>query len=145
MKRKKFVQGLPLEGDGRTAALYALVLGCMGLLISWAAPACNNPIFAEIVPPHLRSMIYAFDRSFETAIAASAAPVVGLLAENVFGWQVQIELSGRAKLAATKVTEIKRVEHRNQLYLAFLELQPEICDPHCSCNPCECIMEQHLI
>lgn len=83
------LQGLPLKGDGSTAALYAVVLGCMGLLISWAAPACNNPIFAEIVPPHLRSMIYAFDRSFETAIAASAAPVVGLLAEHVFNWQVQ--------------------------------------------------------
>ena len=84
------LQGLPLKGDGGTAALYAVVLGCMGLLISWAAPACNNPIFAEIVPPHLRSMIYAFDRSFETAIAASAAPVVGLLAEHVFNWQVQV-------------------------------------------------------
>lgn len=86
------MQSLPLQGDGRTTALYAVVLGCMGLLISWAAPACNNPIFAEIVPPHLRSMIYAFDRSFETAIAASAAPVVGLLAEHVFGWQVHFDL-----------------------------------------------------
>lgn len=82
------VQALPLQGDGPTVALYAGVLACMGLLISWAAPACNNPIFAEIVPEHLRSMIYAFDRSFETAIAASAAPIVGILAEKLFGWQV---------------------------------------------------------
>jgi hypothetical protein len=68
------VQGLPLNGEGTTVALYAAVLGCMGLLISWAAPACNNPLFAQIVPSHLRTMIFAFDRSFETAIAASAAP-----------------------------------------------------------------------
>ena len=77
----------------------------MGLLISWAAPACNNPLFAEIVPPHLRSMIYAFDRSFETAIAASAAPVVGLLAEQVFGWQVWIELLALARIALADFTE----------------------------------------
>lgn len=68
------MQGLPLNGEGTTVALYAAVLGSMGLLISWAAPACNQPIFAQIVPPHLRTMIFAFDRSFETAIAASAAP-----------------------------------------------------------------------
>ena len=82
------LQGLPLDGASGTVATYGLLLGCMGLLISWAAPACNNPIFAEIVPPHLRTMIYAFDRSFESAIAASAAPLVGILAEKVFGWEV---------------------------------------------------------
>ena len=27
-------------------ALYAVLLLSMGLLISWAAPACNNPVFA---------------------------------------------------------------------------------------------------
>ena len=71
-----------------TIITYALLLLCMGLLISWAAPACNNPIFSEIVPPHLRTVIYAFDRSFESAIAASAAPLVGIMAESMFGWKV---------------------------------------------------------
>ena len=42
-----------------------------GLLITWAATAANNPIFSEIVPPHMRNLIYAFDRSFEGAIAAA--------------------------------------------------------------------------
>ena len=64
------------------------MLVTMGLLKTWAAPACNNPVFAEIVPPHLRNMIYAFDRCFEGAIAACAAPLVGLLAEKVFGFKV---------------------------------------------------------
>lgn len=41
----------------------------MGLLISWNAPATNNPIFAEIVPGHLRTAIYAFDRCFEVSAA----------------------------------------------------------------------------
>lgn len=59
------------------ALVYGGLLALMGVLISWAAPACNNPIFAEIVPPHLRNMIYSFDRSdlhhlfiAETAILA---------------------------------------------------------------------------
>ena len=31
-------------------------------LILQAGPCCNNPIFAEIVPPSMRNMVYAFDR-----------------------------------------------------------------------------------
>ena len=82
------LQGLPYNGAPATVALYALVLLLMGMSISWAAPACNNPIFSEIVPTHMRNMIYAFDRSFEGAIAACGAPLVGILAERVFHFKV---------------------------------------------------------
>ena len=41
------------------------------------------------MPPDLRNLVYAFDRSFEMAIAALAAPLVGLLAEHVFGFSVR--------------------------------------------------------
>jgi hypothetical protein len=51
-------QGLPYNGEPATIVLYGSVLVWMGLTISWAAPACNNPVFAEIVPPELRNMIY---------------------------------------------------------------------------------------
>ena len=34
-------------------------------------------MFADIVPEQLRSTVYAFDRSFEGAVAACAAPLVG--------------------------------------------------------------------
>ena len=37
----------------------------------------NSAMFADIVPEHLRSTVYAFDRSFEGAVAACAAPLVG--------------------------------------------------------------------
>ena len=37
----------------------------------------NSTIFAEIVPEQLRSAVYAFDRSFEGAVGATAAPLVG--------------------------------------------------------------------
>ena len=41
------------------------------------------------MPPDLRNLVYAFDRSFEMAIAALAAPLVGILAEHVFGFAVR--------------------------------------------------------
>ena len=34
-------------------------------------------MFADIVPEQLRATVYAFDRSFEGAVAACAAPLVG--------------------------------------------------------------------
>lgn len=56
------LQMLPYDASAVMAWVYGGLLAVMGILISWAAPACNNPIFAEIVPPHLRNMIYSFDR-----------------------------------------------------------------------------------
>ena len=56
------LQGLSYASTNAMAWVYGSLLALMGVLISWAAPACNNPIFAEIVPPHLRNMIYSFDR-----------------------------------------------------------------------------------
>jgi len=58
----------PPEARSRAAAavpsyLAVFVLG--GLVNAWPAPACNNPIFAEIVPARSRTLVYAFDRSFE--------------------------------------------------------------------------------
>lgn len=82
------MQGLPYSVEWWSVSLYGALLLLMGATISWAAPACNNPIFAEIVPPELRNLVYAFDRSFEMAIAAMAAPIVGILAEQLFGFTV---------------------------------------------------------
>ena len=39
-------------------------------------------------------MIYAFDRCFEGAIAACAAPLVGMLAEKMFGFTVSCVPTG---------------------------------------------------
>ncbi|PNH07170.1 hypothetical protein TSOC_006380, partial [Tetrabaena socialis] len=59
------LRGMPLEATPNSAAAYGTLLVLTGLLISWAAPACNNPVFAEVVPADMRNLIYAFDRSFE--------------------------------------------------------------------------------
>ncbi|KAF9622655.1 hypothetical protein IFM89_032576, partial [Coptis chinensis] len=60
----------------------ATTLFFMGLMISWCATCANNPIFAEVVPTKHRTMIYAFDRAFE----GSAAPIVGILSEKIYGY-----------------------------------------------------------
>lgn len=55
------LKGLPRNGEPGTVALYSATVFTMGLVHVWAGPN-NNSIFSEIVPPHLRNLIYAFDR-----------------------------------------------------------------------------------
>ncbi|KAJ1398654.1 MFS transporter superfamily [Sesbania bispinosa] len=81
---------LALPDDPSTAFMHGLVLFIMGLCISWNGPATNNmdsPIFAEIVPEKSRTAIYALDRSFESILASFAPPVVGVLAQHVYGYK----------------------------------------------------------
>lgn len=64
---------------------------CLNLIVKAGTQFCrsgtnNSALFAEIVPEQLRSAVYAFDRSFEGAVGATAAPLVGLVAERVFGY-----------------------------------------------------------
>ncbi|KAJ1379905.1 MFS transporter superfamily [Sesbania bispinosa] len=81
---------LALPDDPSTAFMHGLVLFIMGLCISWNGPATNNmdsPIFAEIVPEKSRTAIYALDRSFESILASFAPPIVGVLAQHVYGYK----------------------------------------------------------
>ncbi|OMP04091.1 Major facilitator superfamily [Corchorus olitorius] len=80
-----FLLGLPKNPS--TAFYHGLVLVIMGLMATWNAPATNNPIFAEIVPEKHRTSIYALDRSFESILASFAPPIVGILAQNVYGYK----------------------------------------------------------
>ncbi|KAL6558849.1 hypothetical protein OROMI_019199 [Orobanche minor] len=78
---------LGLPDDPSTAAMHGFVSFVMGFFISWNGPATNNPIFAEIVPERSRTSIYALDRSFESILSSFAPPVVGLLAQHVYGYK----------------------------------------------------------
>ncbi|OWM79941.1 uncharacterized protein LOC116203809 [Punica granatum] len=78
---------LGLPGDPPSAAAHGIVLVIMGLCISWNAPATNNPIFAEIVPAKSRTSVYALDRSFESILSSFAPPIVGILAQHVYGYK----------------------------------------------------------
>ncbi|KAI3768067.1 hypothetical protein L2E82_18499 [Cichorium intybus] len=66
--------------------IYVITLLLMGLTISWNGTAANAPMFAEVVPPKHRTMIYVFDRAFEGSFSSFAAPVVGILAERIYGY-----------------------------------------------------------
>lgn len=46
-----------------------------------------SPIFAEVVPEKSRTSIYALDRSFESILASFAPSVVGILAQQVYGYK----------------------------------------------------------
>lgn len=65
---------------------FAVTLFMMGLTISWNGTAVNAPIFAEVVPVKHRTMIYAYDRAFEGSFSSFAAPLVGILSEQMFGY-----------------------------------------------------------
>lgn len=68
---------------------YTITLLMMGLTISWNGTAANAPMFAEVVPAKHRTMIYAFDRAFEGSFSSFAAPLVGLLSENIYGYDAK--------------------------------------------------------
>ncbi|XP_027921462.1 uncharacterized protein LOC114179342 isoform X2 [Vigna unguiculata] len=78
---------LGLPDDSSTAFMHGLVLVIMGFTTAWNAPATNNPIFAEIVPEKSRTAIYALDCSFESILASFAPPIVGVLAQRVYGYR----------------------------------------------------------
>nr|POE91021.1 hypothetical protein CFP56_05392 [Quercus suber] len=78
---------LALPNGPSSGAVHGLVLFIVGFCISWNAPATNNPIFAEIVPEKSRTSVYAMDRSFESILSSFAPPIVGILAQNVYGYK----------------------------------------------------------
>ncbi|RCV45829.1 hypothetical protein SETIT_9G485000v2 [Setaria italica] len=78
---------LGLPDDPTAGAAYAAAFFILGFAMSWCPVATNNPIFAEIVPEKARTTVYAMDRCFESVFASFAPPLVGILAERVFGYQ----------------------------------------------------------
>jgi MFS family permease len=68
---------------------YAVTLFLMGITISWCATCANSPMFAEVVPPRHRTMIYAFDRAFEGSFGSLAAPAVGMVTEKIYGYNAK--------------------------------------------------------
>ncbi|CAO2210880.1 unnamed protein product [Urochloa humidicola] len=104
---------LALPNDPSTGVAHAVVFFVMGFAISWNASSTNNPIFAEIVPEKARTTVYALDKCFEAVFASFASPIVGVLAERVFGYKpvssdtsVDTDRENAAALAKAVYTEI---------------------------------------
>jgi len=110
-------KGLPLSGDDvYIVGLHGVVIVVFAVLTAWPAPCCNNPVFAEIVPPRQRNLVYAFDRCFEGAIAAFATPLVGILAERMFGF------SGTSTVTGDREVDERNARALGQALLTFLTL-----------------------
>ncbi|XP_068321740.1 uncharacterized protein [Pyrus communis] len=92
---------LALPADPSTLVIHGFILFIMGFLISWNAPATNNPIFAEIVPERSRTNVYALDRSFESILSSFVPPVVGILAQRVYGYKPVPQGSSASEEIAT--------------------------------------------
>lgn len=75
--RPSHPQALPIRNAAHLVGLYGVAYTLWGALISWSAPACTNPVFAEVVPSQMRSIVYSFDRSFEGELWVGGWWVVG--------------------------------------------------------------------
>ncbi|KAK9820276.1 hypothetical protein WJX72_008508 [[Myrmecia] bisecta] len=115
------IKVLPYSGSPASIAWHALLLVSAGVLKTWAQPGLNNPVFSEIVPPSMRTMIFAFDRCFEGAVAAFATPFVGLLAEKVFGFD------GIAEKTGDRETDLRKAHALGSALLCFMAIPWTCC------------------
>ncbi|CAN6174127.1 unnamed protein product [Urochloa humidicola] len=79
---------LGLPNDASTLARHGAALFVLGIMASWNGTATNSPILAEIVPPRAMTTVFALDRTFEAVLASFAPPVVGMLAERLYGYKL---------------------------------------------------------
>ncbi|CAN6217462.1 unnamed protein product [Urochloa humidicola] len=80
---------LGLPNDASTAARHGAALFVLGIMASWNGTTTNSPILAEIVPPRAMTTVFALDRTFEAVLASFAPPVVGMLAERLYGYKLE--------------------------------------------------------
>ncbi|KAF8661247.1 hypothetical protein HU200_057091 [Digitaria exilis] len=85
--------GWPLVVYAAGFLLLGVAMGCSGF-------STSNPIFAEIVPEKARTTVYALDLCLENVFGSFGAPVVGILAERVFGYRPQETASGGSSAQA---------------------------------------------
>ncbi|KAF0913181.1 hypothetical protein E2562_020347 [Oryza meyeriana var. granulata] len=99
---------LVLPDNPPAAAKHGAALFALGLMASWNPSSTNGPILAEIVPARSRTSVYALDRTCEAVLASFAPPVVGVLAERLYGYE----------LARPAGAALETTERRNAVSLA---------------------------
>lgn len=112
---------LPRDGTMTTMWSYALIFVITGLLISWAAPCCNNPIFAEVIDADFRNIIYAFDRCLEDALASPVSFLVGVAAEQIWGF------SGDASSSEDQEQDLEKAQALGNALLWFSIIPWSLC------------------
>ncbi|XP_044393056.1 uncharacterized protein [Triticum aestivum] len=111
---------LALPNEPATFAHHGAALFVMGFMASWNTSATNSPILAEIVPPRSRTSVYALDRTFEAVLASFAPPVVGMLAERLYGYKlVRSAVSGAEHAASVETDRHNATSLARALYTAI--------------------------
>lgn len=110
---------LALPNDPTSAAKHGAALFAMGVMTSWNASATNSPILAEIVPPRSTTSVYALDRTFEAVLASFAPPVVGILAERLYGYKLARPAASVGGAAAVETERHNATSLAKALYTAI--------------------------
>ena len=105
---------LALPNDASTTARHGAALFALVIMASWNGTATNSPILAEIVPPRAMTTVFALDRTFEAVLASFAPPVVGMLAERLYGYKLARSAAGGGGVDAADV----EMERHNATSLA---------------------------
>jgi len=80
--------GLPAERESQF--WYAVLLITFGLTASWCGAGVNRPVLTDIVPEWGQARVIGWLAALEGSMAAClGAPLTGLLAQHVFGYQAQ--------------------------------------------------------
>ncbi|TVU09356.1 hypothetical protein EJB05_42826, partial [Eragrostis curvula] len=110
---------LGLPNDAATAAKHGAALFVLGIMINWNASATNSPILAEIVPPRAMTTVFALDRTFEAVLASFAPPVVGILAEHMYGYKLSRSADDGDDAAAVRMERNNATSLAKALFTAF--------------------------
>ncbi|KAH8740179.1 hypothetical protein FG386_001840 [Cryptosporidium ryanae] len=71
---------------------YLIVSVLIGFMAGWPGVGAARPILCQIVEPHHRATLFAIFSLFETIGSASfGAPLVGILAQNFFGYNLSLK------------------------------------------------------
>eukprot|EP00931_Biecheleriopsis_adriatica_P106121 TRINITY_DN80635_c0_g1_i1.p1 TRINITY_DN80635_c0_g1~~TRINITY_DN80635_c0_g1_i1.p1 ORF type:complete len:476 (-),score=73.80 TRINITY_DN80635_c0_g1_i1:44-1471(-) len=92
-----------------SAALLACASAMLGFVASWCSTGVNRPILSEIVDPAKRASIVAWMAAAEGSSGALfGAPVVGMLAEQVFGYRKSVSSQVATTVAANNALALSQ-------------------------------------
>ncbi|KAJ1289476.1 hypothetical protein BS78_02G167000 [Paspalum vaginatum] len=102
---------LALPNDASSTVKHGAALFILGIMASWNGTATNSPILAEIVPPRAMTTVFALDRTFEAVLASFAPPVVGMLAERLYGYKLVRSVATGAGVDERAAVDVQMERH----------------------------------
>ncbi|OII72464.1 uncharacterized protein cubi_00459 [Cryptosporidium ubiquitum] len=90
---------------------YLIVSILIGFMAGWPGVGASRPILCQIVLPHHRATLFAIFSLFETiGSAIFGAPLVGLLAQNYFGYDSSLKKGIREIILSNNTHGIKTLQ-----------------------------------